>query len=360
MRKMILLVLALSLLLCGCGAEPASTTEATEATEAVTTEATTEPTTAPTTEPAPVYTNPLNGYELEEPFTGRVYAVTISNVADALPHVGMAEADVYMEMFVNGSIIRGLALYTDIAHTASIGSVRSTRLMFNDITEHYDLILSHAGGSSQVMTDAKNRGIDHMSVDTWDSYEFGASFRDDYRKRNIGYEHSLLAKGDMLESFAETKGFDLTRPEDKDYGLLFTEDGTPAEGETAETIKITFKYRNTLKDTTMVYDAELGKYVYNQYGKTMLDGLTQAPEAFENVVVMHTDVTTNGIYYVADFVAGGTGYYACGGKLIPLTWTCDGEDQPFRFFTESGEPLAFGVGNTYIAIAPVDSPVVCE
>jgi hypothetical protein len=63
---------------------------------------------------------------------------------------------------------------------------------------------------------------------------------------------------------------------------------------------------------------------------------------------------------VADFVAGGTGYYACGGKLIPLTWTCDGEDQPFRFFTESGEPLAFGVGNTYIAIAPVDSPVVCE
>ena len=357
MRKMILLMLALSLLLCGCGAEPVPTTEATTVPTAA---PTTEATTAPTTEPAPVYPNPLTGYDMEEPFTGRVYAVTISNVADALPHVGMAEADIYMEMFVNGSIIRGLALYTDVARTASIGSVRSTRLMFNDITEHYDLILSHAGGSGQVMSDAQDRGIDHMSVDTWDSYEFGASYRDDYRKRNIGYEHSLLAKGDMLESFAETKGFDLTRPEDKDYGLLFTEDGTPAQGENAGNIKITFQYRGTRKDTTMVYDADLGKYVYNQYGKVMLDGLTQAPEAFENVVIMHANITTNGIYYQADFVAGGTGYYACGGKLIPMTWTCDGEDQPFRFFTEGGEPLPFGVGNTYIAIAPVDSPVSYE
>ncbi|MBQ8833523.1 MAG: DUF3048 domain-containing protein [Oscillospiraceae bacterium] len=357
MKKLLALLLALSLLLCGCGAEPEPTTGAT--TEP-TTAPTTEPTTAPTTEPAPVYTNPLTGRVIDEPFTGRVYAVTISNVVDALPHVGMAEADIYMEMFVNGSIIRGLALYTDPASVVSIGSVRSTRLMFNDIAQHYDLILSHAGGSNQVMNDAANRGIDHMSVDTWDSYEFGASFRDDYRKRNIGYEHSLLAKGDMLESYAESKGYELTRAEDKDYGLTFTEDGTPAGGETAASVKITFKYRGTVKETIMQYDEELGMYVYNQYGKTMYDGFTQAPEAFENVVVMHANISTNGIYYQADFVAGGTGYYACGGQIIPITWTCDGEDQPFRFFTQEGEPLSFGVGNTYIGIAPIDSPLSYE
>ena len=359
MKKILALLLALSLLLCGCGANMA-TEPTTEATTEPVTEATTEATTEPTTEPAPVYTNPLTGREIDEPFTGRVYAVTISNIVDALPHVGMAEADIFMEMFVNGSIIRGLALYTDPASVESIGSVRSTRLMFNDIAQHYDLILSHAGGSDQVMTDAKNRGIDHMSVDTWDSYEFGASFRDDYRKRNIGYEHSLLAKGDMLESFAETKGYELTREEEQDYGLIFTEDGTPADGETANTISITFKYRGTVKESILEYDEELGMYAYYQYGKQMLDGFTQAPEVFENVVVMHANVSTNGIYYVADFVAGGTGYYACGGQLIPITWTCAGEDEPFRFFTMDGEPLPFGVGNTYIAIAPVDSPVSYE
>ena len=53
-------------------------------------------------------------------------------------------------------------------------------------------------------------------------------------------------------------------------------------------------------------------------------------------------------------------YFACGGKLLPITWTCDGEDQPFRFFTEAGEPLLLGRGNTYIAVASADSIVTWE
>ena len=92
----------------------------------------------------------------------------------------------------------------------------------------------------------------------------------------------------------------------------------------------------------------------------MADQITGETEAFENVVVMITDITMNGIYHTADFVSGGTGYYACGGKLIPITWTCEGEDAPFRFFTEGGEPLSFGMGNSYIAICSPDSQVVWQ
>lgn len=367
MKKIFALLLVLSLLLCGCGAESAPTTEATADPTGDTalsgtedTGATEAPTTEPTTEPAPVYRNPLNGAVLEEPFTGRIYATTISNIPDALPHVGVSEADVYMEMFVNGSIIRGLAMFTDPARVAKIGSIRSTRLMFNDIAEHYDLILSHAGGSNQVLTDARNRGIDHQSLDTWDCYQFGASVRDDYRKRYIGHEHSLVALGDMLDDFAEHNGYALTSETEVDGGLVFAGDGTPADGEAAQKISVTFTYRGNYKETVMQYDAETGKYVYWQYNKEMLDGTTQAPEAFRNVVIMLADISTNGIYHVADFVSGGQGYFACGGKLIPMTWTCDGEDQPFRFFTESGEPLPFGEGNSYIAIAPIGSPVSYE
>ena len=29
--------------------------------------------------------------------------------------------------------------------------------------------------------------------------------------------------------------------------------------------------------------------------------------------------------------------YACGGKIIPITWTCSGDKEPFRFFTENGD-----------------------
>ena len=130
--------------------------------------------------------------------------------------------------------------------------------------------------------------------------------------------------------------------------------------EDADKITVTITYNRTVKDTIMEYDHSLGKYVYHQYGKRMEDLLTAEPEAFENVVVMYANITSNNIYQVADFVAGGTGYYACGGKLIPITWTCESEHSPFRFFTESGEPLAFGQGSTYIAITQPDSKVVWE
>ena len=129
------------------------------------------------------------------------------------------------------------------------------------------------------------------------------------------------------------------------------------DGETAEEITVRITYHGTWKDTTMKYDPELGEYAYWQYGKRMEDGVTGEPETFENVIIMFANITKEGIYHVADFVAGGEGYFACGGKMIPILWGCDGEDQPFWFTTQDGEPLPFGVGSTYIAITTPDSPL---
>ena len=145
-----------------------------------------------------------------------------------------------------------------------------------------------------------------------------------------------------------------------DYGLRFTDDGTPADGESAESITVTITYGKSKKPTTMKYDAELGRYVYYQYEQMMVDQITGETEAFQNVIIMHANITTNGIYHVADFEAGGEGYFACGGKLIPIKWECDGADSPFRFLTMDGELLELGRGNTYIAICTPESEVVYE
>ena len=360
MKKLVCLLLALTLLLCGCGAASAPTTEAT--TEAPTTEApTTEaPTTEePTTEPAPVYTNPLNGKTLDEPYTGRVYAVSISNIRGALPHYGTMNADILMEMWVNGSIIRDLALFTDPTQAEAIGSVRSVRPMFNQIARQYDAIVLDAGGSEQALAHARQLGVDRFNIDT--QGDSGYSFRNTDRaylfKNESGWEHCLFARGDQLEALAQAQGFRTTQPEDKAYNLAFREDGTPADGENADSVTVTFTYRNNRKDTTMAYDAELGKYVYNQYDKTMVVGDTEDPETFTNVIVMLADIGYDGTYYTANFVNGGQGYYACGGKIIPITWGADDDSSPFWFKTLDGETLELGVGNTYMAVAPVDSPV---
>lgn len=364
MKKLIALLLIASLILCGCGASTPAATEATtaptQAPAAEATEAPTETTEAPT-EPPVVYRNPLNGEVLDEPYTGRIFAVTISNIRDALPHYGTMEADILMEMWVNGSIIRDLALYTDVSKAEAIGSVRSDRLMFNQIVKMYDAVLADAAGDDRVLNDARNTGVNRMTIDTGDStdYSYRAKDRVFTFKPESKYEHTLFAKGAGLLDFAQKKGFSVTQPADKDYNLHFTENGTP-EGETANSVNVTFTYRNNKKDTTMIYDESLGKYVYNQYGKAMVVGDTEDPECFTNVIIMLADITRGDVYYTANFTNGGTGYYANGGKIIPITWGCDGEESPFWFKTADGQDLELGVGNTYMAIAPQDSPVTYE
>ena len=359
MKRILALTLALVLLLCGCGSTAVSAPE-TSAPAEVPTEAVTEPApateeTTPPTE-AQVYRNPLNGEVLDEPFTGRVFANTVSNMEENLPHVGVTQADILVETFVNkNNIIRCLALFTDIEDVEAIGSTRSTRPIFNQLAQHYDLILSHAGGSDQALEDAKNRGIENFNIDAWVVASSGASYRDEVRKRS--YENTLYGVGAGIKAYAESKGMPMTL--ERDYGLEFTEDGTP-DGEDAASITLTFVAGQAKKTTTMVYDAEAGKYVFNQYGKVMQDLITEEPEMFTNVLIMNADITTSGIYFVADFNAGGTGYYACGGKLIPITWTCEGSKEPFRFQTADGQPLELGVGNTYLAICTPESPVTWE
>lgn len=355
MKRLTALLLAVCLVLCGCGAQPEPTTVAT--TEPAT-EATTQPATVPTTEP-PTYVNPLNGEISYEPFTNRIFANTISNVRDALPHVNVNEADILMEMFVNSSVVRCLALFSDISKVDAIGSTRSTRPMFNDICEHYNAILAHAGGTSTALNNANEHGIAHYNVDSLmrkdDPLKAGTAYRDKEYKHG---EHNLFVIGPGIRAYAESDGQQVTSLPETDYGFRFTEDGTPAAGETADTVTIRIKYQSTKKDTVMKYDAETGKYVYWQYDKMMVDQITEEPETFRNVVAMFVPMTTmrHG-YHVADFLQGGNGYFACGGKIIPITWTCAGDKEPFRFFLENGEPLDFGVGNTYIAISSPDGSV---
>ena len=214
MKKGFALLLVLCLLLTGCDLIPAKCTAPPE-TEPVTeapTEAPTEPPTEAPTEP--VYYNPLTGERIDAPLTTRVYGVSINNLKDALPRIGVCQADIYLETFVNGSIVRGLALYTDPTDVPQIGPVRSTRLMFNDLALHYDLIVAHAGGSGYVLGDIAARGADGFNIDTQDSTDY--SFRDmDRYKARYGWEHCLFARGEGLDQQAEKEGIRLFADPDR-------------------------------------------------------------------------------------------------------------------------------------------------
>lgn len=358
MKKWIVLFLTLSLCLSGCTLIPPKSTLPPE-TEAPTLAAT-EPETEAPTEP-PVYYNPLTGVQMREPQTKRIYAVSISNIPDAMPRIGVCLADIYMEMYVNDSIVRGLALYTDPSIAQQIGPVRSTRLMYNDLATHYDLIVAHAGGSNYVLNNARELGVESFNIDTWDSTDY--SFRDKTRTQNhYGWEHVLFARGEGLEAKAEEEGFRTTINPDIDYRLRFQPDGTPENGEDASRIDLVLTFHNSKKDCGFVYEPEVGRYVYWQYGKEMRDGLTDEKETYDNVIVMFpTDIhIVNSGYQVANFEDGGDGYYASGGKIIPIKWGCDDEHSPFWFTTTAGEQLVMTQGRTFIAITEVGSQITWE
>ena len=345
MKRMFCLLLALLLVLTGCGVQEA---EETTVATTVETEPVTEPTTVPT-EP-PVYRNPLNGTILEEPYTGRVFAHTITNTQDALPHVNAVKADILVEAYVSRGIVRCLGLYTNIGDVEAIGGTRSTRLLFNQIAEIYDAVLIHGGCSGMVIDDANHKGLDHFNLDSLyrqaDPLAKKVAYRDKEYRRYA--PNDLFGYGPGIGEYVEAQGVRMTQPADKEYFLNFVDDATPADGEAAD--EITIYYGFNTKNTVMKYNPSTGKYEYYQYGKLMKDQITGEVEAFNNVLILDADIYENYIYTEATFQCGGEGYYACGGKIIPIIWECDYGVSPFRCMTLDGEPLNVNVGNTYMGI----------
>ena len=72
---------------------------------------------------------------------------------------------------------------------------------------------------------------------------------------------------------------------------------------------------------------------------------------------MKTD--SNG-YHVANLEGTGDGYFACGGKIIPIKWIHENATDDFSFTLADGTPLVQGVGNSYIGICPLKSTVEWE
>ena len=343
MKKLLPIILVLCLMLCSCGAEKKEEDATDSAGGEITTSA-----------DGTYYRNPLNGEKLSEPYSGRVFSVSINNVSPALPHRGINDADIFFEMFINDYCTRGLALYSDVKGVPAIGSIRSTRYNFTDISLAYNTVMIHANASGVVLDDMKKSGIDNFLA------EAPIGFRDtDRSAKGYAYEHTLFATGDNLYKTASDKGFNLSIA-DKDYGMSFAEEATPENGTAASEIEIVFTLNGNKKSSTMKYNPETDAYAYYQYKKAMIDENTNAAEEFKNVIIILAPTHNDGVYHVADLYCGGDGYFACGGKIVPIKWTHENETDPFTFTLADGTKLNQEVGSTYIAIAPTGSAVNCK
>ena len=360
MKKLFALILAVSLLLCACGSKPAETTAppttVPETTVPVTTappETTVPPTTEPTvpTEPAPVDTNPLTGEALEAVDNSRPYAIMINNSSKAVPQCGISQADILYEIVAEGAVTRFMAIFHDLSDVDVIGPVRSVRAYFYRLAKNYGAIFSSASGSKE--------GLDLIRKDSYDYLNgigsaSAAFYRDQWRRENKGFEHSLMTTGEKLVKAAEKAGY-ATTMEDIDYGFHFTDEPMTA-GEAAEQLTIWF-YQNG-KKTVMNYNAETGLYAMYQHGNDSVDGNDKTPVTFRNVVVLeaNTKIKDKKGHLEVQTTGSGTGYYARDGKLVEIKWSRESNSADFVYTDSQGNPISFGVGKTYIAIVPDGSP----
>lgn len=360
MKKLIALTLALMVVLCGCGGNAEETTlPSTEPTE-VTTEATTQPTTEPETEPTTqptevslVNVNPLTGEELEEACESRVIAVMINNSSAALPQCGIGEADIIYEILAEGSTTRLMALFTDVSDAGAIGPVRSLRAYYLNIMRGYDAICTSAGGSDEADNMVYNLGYNRVNGISGTGANY--FYRDSWRSENRGYEHSLFITGENLLKAAEALKFS-TDAGDKTYGLTFTDEALTSGSDAS---KIVVHFYSDGKTTTLTYDADTGCYTAYQQKMNLIDGNTGEDILFKNVVVLyaHSYVMDSQAHLSVQTTGEGTGYYARDGKVMEIQWKRADETSNYEYYDLQGNPIDFGVGKSYIAVIPENSPV---
>ena len=364
MKRLIPALLCLCLLLTACaGNTPPETTVTTAPTTEATTEPTTEPTTVPTTEPPVLFRHPLTGAPLDEPWTSRITAVVINNIAAAMPQHGVSAADIIYEVETEGGITRCLALFSDFTDVGSVGPVRSARTFFNNIALSYEAPLVHCGGSAAALRGQHSESGDR--IDGWEHIDESANgsyfFRDKTRLNN-GYsrEHTLFSNGELLAKVIADKKMNKVYEDGLDFGLLFDDEIT-VDGETAN--KITVRFLGT-KTTTMNYNEDTGLYEASQYNTDYIDGNTNETMTFTNVLTLYTKHwrVYDGYYYRSyyNLVGEGDGHFAYGGQIVPIKWHRDTLRSPFYYTLADGTPLTLCEGKSYIAVASVDTPAQYE
>ena len=366
MRKTIAaLCAALCLLLASCGggesASPAPTPTPTPA-PTPSTAATPEPTPTPYVGPE----NPLTGLPIDEKWVNaRPVAVMLNNLVAAQPQLGQSQTDIIYEVLAEGGITRMLGVYQTVEGVGMIGSVRSARTYYLELALGHDAVYLHAGGSPDAYDKIKAWNVTALDCvnGPYEGRSPGSNlfWRDADRVKNNGSVHSVVTTGDTILERFPTYSFRQEHEEGYSYPQTFVEDATPADGENASMVTVPF---SSYKTGVFTYDEQTGKYLVSQYQKPYVDGNDGSQVAVTNVLILKTDCHVipgdDAGRMAVDLTSGGEGWYACGGKMAPITWSKADRNSPFVYTNAAGETLALQRGNSYVSIVPLNCNISVE
>ena len=361
-KTLIPMVLSLSLLLSACGGGDPDPTPSSSPSPLPTASATPSPTleTIPPDYDGPV--NPLTGLPISEEWVNRrPVAVMLNNLKEALPQLGQSQADIIYEAPAEGGITRMVGIYQSLENVGTIGSIRSARPYYLELALGHDAVFIHAGGSEDAYAKISQWGV--TSLDGVRGTYLGSSensnlmWRDPVRRQNYALEHTVVTTGEAIIQRLPTYDIRLEHEDGYTYQMDFVEDGAPTNGTDATEITVPV---STYKTGKFLYNEDTGRYAVEEYGSAYIDGNNGQQVEVTNVVVVQTTIRNTGDalgHITVDLSSGGSGYFACGGKITELQWSKRSPSGQFYYTDANGQPIQFGVGTTYVCIVPTSCQV---
>lgn len=341
MKKLLssLLALALALtLLAGCSADGAASASQPAATP------------EPTPTPEPYTPEVLTGLKQGEdyPTNQRFACVMVNNISDsayqnARPQDGLSEADILVEIKVEGNITRFMAMYQDYTKIPQIAPVRSGRDQFFQLIIPFHPLYIHIG-ESVIQTQYKNN-YDYEDFDVNFDY---TDFSRDQSRGNVASEHKAYTNAEHLASAIEQLGTDTEITYNSTFFnfVPYDEPARVLTGPSAARIQVT--HSNRYK-TYFDWDEAAGKYMMSQYShasgsiEPSVDRNNDQQLAFDNVLVIMTefdvwpDPGDSGYDLQKVTYGSGYGYYFSGGRAEKVCWEKPTPDSALRILYAFGE-----------------------
>ena len=329
------------------------TAEETENTE--NTENTEEP--DETEDNTPKFYNKLTGLETTEEISKiRPVGIMINNLKQAIPQQGISLADVIYEVLAEGGITRLFCLFTEYADLPETGSIRSSRDYYIDLADAHDAIYVHFGGSPAAYDTLSARRTDNMDGISFDT----PFYRSEWRRKNMGQEHSAMTTGEKLVAGIEQKKY--RTESDARQPFTFNSEDAPFDGEKAEYVKLKFSYYAI---SEFDYDEDNKVYLKSQYDAPQIDSNNDEQLSFKNILVL---ICSQGVIPGDDkgrlsvkFYGTGKGYYVSDGAIKNITWYKESRTSGYTLYEEDGETEALlNPGKTYVAIFPTNGEIYYE
>jgi hypothetical protein len=278
----------------------------------------------------------------------------IDDHSDARPQAGMASASVVWQAPAEGGIPRYMAIFQDDLPD-SVGPIRSARYYYIAWAAEWRATYAHAGGSPQAIDTLRAQGSGQLVYNA-DEFRYGRSF---YRSHVDGRfpPHNVFAKGTTLRNLGKRIG-----AKDKDYSPVwqFAPDAPLDARPYGGTIQVN-------------YPTSVIKYKYDRATNTYLRSVTKEPKetdasdgrriAPQNVVVMMmsfgplNDGHPNKHRLEAKVIGSGVAWISTNGRTIKGTWKKTALTKPTRFYDSKGNEVTLTVGQTFVQVMPLGSPV---